>query len=62
MEGLRLTVSLSHLQQNGLLQHNCERLVFLVLFVINDLHIQHLPERRRVKAETEERSKEVLNN
>lgn len=39
----RLTVSLSHLQQDGLLQHDGERLVLLVLLVVDDLHIQQLP-------------------
>lgn len=35
----QLTMSLSHLQQDGLLQHNRESLVLLVLLVIDDLHI-----------------------
>lgn len=40
-----LTVPLSHLQQDGLLQHNDEGFVLLVLLIVNDLHIQQLPER-----------------
>lgn len=34
---------LAHLQQDGLFQHDGERLVLLVLLVVNDLHVQHLP-------------------
>lgn len=54
----RLTVSLSHLQQDGLLQHNGENLILLVLLVIDDLHIQQLPESTRVKERGEEGAKQ----
>ena len=39
----QLTVSLPHLQQDGFLQHDGEGLVLLILLVIDDLHVQHLP-------------------
>lgn len=39
----QLTVPLPDLQQYGLLQHDGESLVLLVLLVVNDLHIQQLP-------------------
>lgn len=39
----QLTVSLSHVQQDGLLQHNGEDLVLLVLLVVDDLHVHQLP-------------------
>lgn len=45
----QLTVSLSHLQQDRLLQHNRERLVLLILLIIDDLYIQQLPKTRRTK-------------
>lgn len=45
----QLTMSLAHLQQDGLLQHDGESLVLLVLLVIDDLHIQHLPASTRVR-------------
>lgn len=45
----QLTMSLAHLQQDGLLQHDRESLVLLVLLVIDDLHIQHLPASTRVR-------------
>lgn len=35
----QLTVPLAHLQQDGLFQHDGERLVLLVLLVVDDLHI-----------------------
>lgn len=44
-----LTVSLSHLQQNRLLQHDGENLVLFVLLVIDDLYIQQLPKTAKVK-------------
>lgn len=45
----QLTMSLAHLQQDGLLQHDRESLVLLVLLVIDDLHVQHLPASTRVR-------------
>lgn len=45
----QLTMPLSHLQQDGLLQHDRKSLVLLVLLIINDLHVQQLPKSRRIK-------------
>lgn len=57
-----LTMSLPHLQQDGLLQHDRESLVLLVLLVIDDLHIQQLPESRRVKEQGEDGAKQGRRN
>lgn len=51
----QLTVSLSHLQQDGLLQHDHETLVLLVLLVIDDLHVQQLPGKGVKEQQREER-------
>lgn len=42
-------MSLSHLQQDGLLQHDHETLVLLVLLVVDDLHVQQLPGEEKTK-------------
>lgn len=42
-------MSLSHLQQDGLLQHDHETLVLLVLLVVDDLHVQQLPGEKKNK-------------
>lgn len=45
-------MSLSHLQQDGLLQHDHETLVLLVLLVVDDLHVQQLPgEKKKARRE-----------
>lgn len=55
-------MSLSHVQQDGLRQHNYESLVLLVFLVINDLHIQHLPENRGVKGQEKNSAKQRIVN
>lgn len=48
-------MSLSHLQQDGLLQHDHETLVLLVLLVVDDLHVQQLPGEKKTKKKHEGR-------